>query len=106
MNSPVVAYLAVFTPVAALGLYCGWTGRGIWERRRPNRTPPPPAPAALDLDPIEALMSTVTCTWCKPKPAGLCSCSGPCGHIRCVGRKPRWTAAERDFLNGRTELPR
>ena len=106
MNNPVVAYLVVFGGMPTAGIIAGWMGRGIWERCRPNRTPPPPAPTALDLDPVEALMATVTCTWCKPRPAGLCSCSGPCGHLRCVGRTPRWTAAEREFLIGRKEMPR
>jgi hypothetical protein len=29
--------------------------------------------------------SSNPCTWCKPSPEGMCTCTGECGHVRCVG---------------------
>ncbi len=48
---------------------------------------------------------TSPCTWCKPAPSGLCSCTAPCGHKRCVHVAGRgWTARDRKILEGK-KLP-
>ena len=46
MNNIVIAYLVVFGGMPAAGIAAGWFGRGVWERCRPNRIPPPGDAAA------------------------------------------------------------
>ena len=54
---------------------------------------------------IDALATAVQCTWCAPRPRGLCSCSVRCGHIRCVHLPGRgWTRDDRPILEGK-KLP-
>ena len=51
MNNPVIAYLAIFTPVLAVGLLWGWLARGCWDKtgRRVDQLATETAHAADDL---------------------------------------------------------
>ena len=107
MTGALATYLAIFTPVLALGLLGGWIACRTWDWHRARKpiglVPTEQAAEALSFDPVLALLDTIDCTWCRPKPHGMCSCSGRCGHIRCVGRHPGrvWTPDDAAILDGR-----
>jgi hypothetical protein len=45
----------------------------IWSRMPHADTPAPPRPPSSP------------CTWCKPSPEGMCTCTSVCGQINCIG---------------------
>jgi hypothetical protein len=67
-----VIWLAVI--IAASGLI----GLFVWWATRPRH------PGGAD-EPVPYWPATNPCTWCKPSPEGICTCTGKCGHVRCVG---------------------
>lgn len=105
MTGILLSFLTIFVPILAAGLACGLVAGligGAWWQRRRDWRPIPHVPADQAID---ALSSSVQCTWCCPAPVGLCSCSVRCGHIRCVHVAGRgWTTRDRDILEGK-KLP-
>lgn len=55
-------------------------------------------------DPIGTLAAAVQCGWCKPRPAGRCTCTGKCGHNRCLAPRSLFTADDLEILDGK-KLP-
>lgn len=101
-SSILLAYLAIFTPVLAAGLLGGWVACRLWDWHR-DRKPVPYLPTDQAID---ALASSVQCTWCTPAPRGLCSCTVRCGHIRCVHLPGRgWTSRDREEILEGKKLP-
>lgn len=104
MNSTVVAYIVIFGGLPTAGIIAGWLGGAWWDRRR-GQLDDQPVPYLPTDRAIDALATAVQCTWCTPRPRGLCSCSVRCGHIRCVHLPGRgWTRDDRPILEGK-KLP-
>jgi hypothetical protein len=36
-------------------------------------------------EPVPYWPAAGPCTWCKPVPEGMCTCTSVCGHSRCIG---------------------
>ena len=68
--------------LAVLAAASGLIGLFVWWATRPLH------PAVMDA-PVPYWPASNPCTWCKPVPAGDCTCAGKCGHVRCVGD---WTS--------------
>jgi hypothetical protein len=108
------AYLLIFGPDLSAGIILGWLACCCWRSWRhasaviaesqhaADEQPVPYWPA----DPVNAAVDAFNCTWCRPRPQGRCSCSGRCGHIRCVAPRVLFTLPEQAFLDGRAEMPR
>jgi hypothetical protein len=56
----------------------GLIGLFVWWACRPLHL------AAMD-EPVPYWPAGNPCTWCKPSPAGICTCTSVCGHVNCVG---------------------
>jgi hypothetical protein len=67
-----VIWLAVI--IAASGL----VGLFVWWATRPLHL------AVMDA-PVPYWPASNPCTWCKPSPDGICTCTSVCGHVNCVG---------------------
>lgn len=103
------SYLLIFTPVFAAGAFTGWVIPWWFRHWVESLTLAAETTHAADdlpvpywpADPVDAQVDSWNCTWCRPKPDGRCTCSGKCGHIRCVAPRSLFTTADQEILEGK-----